>query len=298
MSRSRAGIALLVAGAHKAGTTALYRWLCEHPALAGHAQPELAFFVDDAEFARGDDAYRRYGPPDGVRDRRPFVAKHVKLMYAPAAAERLCAHSPEARVVVLLRHPVERAHSAYWHARARGRETLASFEAALDAEERRLADGMAPWHDTAYVRNGLYMEALERLEQVFPRERLRVFLDQDLAARPRELCATLFADLGVDPGFAPAVERTHNRGRAARSPGLARALEGLRSRRAGLGRLRAFVPQAVRWRVAERLHAWNALPLERPPLAPATRARLLERFAPGNAALARHLDRDLSAWER
>jgi len=288
-----ARIALLVAGAHKAGTTTLYRWLVQHPGLAGHAQPELAFFVDEREWAEGEAAYRRYGPPAAPADGRPFVAKHAKFLHAPAAPERLRAHSPDARLVVLLRHPVERAHSAFGYARARGREPLATFEEALAAEEGRLAAGMPPWHDTAYATNSSYLPALERLERAFPRGLVRVLLSEDLAARGSELVRELYRELGVDAGFAPELARLHNAGRSARSPAFARVLERSRASVA-----RKLVPRALRWRLAERLHAWNRADAAPPPLPPATRALLLERFAPTVDALERRIGRDLSAWRR
>lgn len=292
-------IALFVGGAHKAGTTALYQALVQHPELAGHAQSELTFFVEDEEYGRGfaSRTWRRYLPGEDVE--RRFVAKHVKLVYRRAALERLRAHSPEAWLVLLLRHPVERAHSAFWHARAHGREELASFEAGLAAEDERLRAGRAPWHDTCYVRNGLYAGPLADALAVFGRERLLVHLAEDLRARPRELLRGLYERLGVDRAFAPDLERGANRARSARSPRLARLMGRVFDSRAPAKRaVRACLPDRVAIGLRQGLVRWNSRPLSVPEMEESTRARLLARFRESNARVAQFLGRDLAHWDR
>jgi hypothetical protein len=292
-------IALFVGGAHKAGTTALYSALVQHPELAGHAQSELSFFVEDEEYRQGfaSRAWRRYLPERA--DARPFLAKHVKLLYRRAALERLRAHSPGVQLVLLLRHPVERAHSAFWHARARGREELACFEDGLAAEDARVAAGRAPWHDTCYVRNGLYAGPLAEAFEVLGRERVHVHPSEDLQARPLEIVRALYALVGVDPSFRPDLERGANRTRAARSPGIARLMNRVFESRSRAKRaLRACVPDRVAVALRHELVRWNERVFEIPPIEPATRARLLARFRASNARVAELLGRELAGWER
>jgi hypothetical protein len=292
-------LALFIGGAHKAGTTALFSALAQHPELAGHAQPELTFFVDDEQYGDGFEsrAWRRYLPR--ALDTRRFVAKHVKLFYRRAALERLRAHSPAVHLVLLLRHPVERAHSAFWHARAHGREELPTLEAALAAEDERVRAGRAPWHDTCYVRNGLYAGPLAGAFEVFGRPRVHVHLSEDLRARPLELVQGLYSLLGVDPRFRPDLERGANRASAARSQGLARLMGRVFESRSRAKRaLRACVPERVALALRQELVRWNERPFEVPPLEPETRSRLLTRFRDSNGRVAEILGRDLAAWER
>jgi len=290
-------IALFVGGAHKAGTTALFDALAQHPELAGHAQSELTFFVEDEEYRRGfsSRAWRRYLPPA----RGAFVAKHVKLCYRREALERLRNHSPGCRLVLLLRHPVERAHSAYWHARAHGREELPRFEDALAAEDERVERGRAPWHDTSYVRNGLYAGPLADAAEVFGVARVHAYLLEDLRARPLEVVRELYGLLGVDPSFRPDLERGANRATAARSPALARLMGRVFDSRSRAKRaLRVLVPDRVAVALRHELVRRNERPLVAPPMDPATRAALLARFRDSNASVARRLGRDLAGWER
>jgi len=292
-------LALVIGGAHKAGTTALFQGLAQHPALVGHPQSELSFFVEDEEYRQGFDsrAWRRYWPePEAGRAR---VAKHVKLLYRREALERLRAHAPETRLVFVLRHPVERARSAFWHARAHGREELTTLEAGLAAEDARVAAGRVPWHDTCYVRNGLYAQPLEAAWELFGRAAVRVWLLEDLQARPDALLAELYAWLGLEPGFVPDLERGANRARRARSPALARLAGRVFDSRAPLKRaLRACLPDGLALRLRHGFLRWNTRAEATPPLAPETRASLLERFRAPNARLAELLGRDLGAWER
>ncbi len=292
-----APLALFIGGAHKAGTTALFRRLCQHPELAGHAQSELTFFVEDEEYAHGfsSRAWRRYWPAD--LGARRFVGKHVKLMYRREALERLRAHAPDVHLVLLLRHPVERAYSAYWHARSLGRERLSSFEQALASETDRLRAGLARWHDTAYVHNGLYAEHLEQVFALLRRPQIHIFLLEELRERALELCRSLFVALGVDPGFSPAPPGRENRATRARSEPLARGLSAFFECRAPWRRaLRAAVPDRIAVRLRELAVELNSRPLAVPPMDPRTRAELLERFREPNARLARLIGRDLSAW--
>jgi len=294
-----ASLAVFIGGAHKAGTTALYQALAQHPELAGHAQPELTFFVEDEQYRDGFESrtWRRYVPR--ALGARRLIAKHVKLCYRREALERLRAHSPAAKLVLLLRHPVERAHSAFWHARAHGREELPSFEAALAAEDERVRAGRVPWHDTCYVGNGLYAGPLADALAVFGRECMRVHLSEDLRARPLELVRSLYALAGVEAAFRPDLERGANRARRARSPGLARLMGRAFDSRAPVKHaVRALVPEHVAIALRKSLVRWNTRPLDVPEMLPATRAALLERFRDSNARVAELLGRDLAHWER
>lgn len=301
MSRATASVrpALFIGGAHKAGTTALFQALAQHPGLCAHDSSELTFFVEDGEHAQGFEsrAWRRHVPAEAGA--RPFVAKHVKLMYRRVALERLAAAAPEVRLVLVLRHPVERARSAYWHARSHGREELAGFEAALQAEEGRLASGRAPWHDTAYFRNGCYAAPVRDARQVLGAERVDVWFLEELRASFEARVAELYARLGVETGFRPDRERGANRATRARSEPLARALASVFDSRAAWKRtLRRCVPDGLAVRLRHGLVRWNTRAAENPPLAAGTRAALLERYRAPNAELAALLGRALPpSWD-
>ena len=200
----------LIIGAQKAGTTALYAYLREHPAIAGPPWKEVSFF--DRHYTRGAGWYRG-NFPNRLYLRRmqartgvtPLVGEaSPSYLFHPFAPERVEALIPEARLVALVRNPIDRALSHYHHEVALGRESL-SFEDALAAEEQRMRGELErmrnpryfshAWWNYTYVSRGLYAEQLER----WPRERMLVVPSEDLLESPRETYARVLDFLGAPP---------------------------------------------------------------------------------------------------
>jgi hypothetical protein len=184
-----------------------------------------------------------------------------------------------ARLVAVLRHPVDRAWSHYWLNREKRRERL-SFEDALAAEPERLATAPTPW-TWAYVDRGRYVGQLQRLASLFPASQLRVLLFDDLKADPAGTFAAVARFVGVDDGVVPpAVGHKANAYRRIRS-----------------GRV---ADMTRRWptRLRDAVGHLNTRPAAYPTMAPATRERLVAEFAEPTVELAQWLGRDLSAWSR
>ena len=238
----------LILGAQKAGTTALYAYLRWHPHVTGPSFKEVSFF--DRHYARGERWYRAHLP---VRRRALVGEASPSYLFHPLAPERVARMLPEARLIALLRNPVDRAFSHYQHEVALGREQL-SFEDALAREDERMQGELErmlrdpayfshAWWNFTYASRGRYADQLERWFDAFPREQLLVLLSDDLAADTAGTYAGVLEFLGVD----------------ARSLG--------------------SYP-----RIFER---------EYEGMSPDTRARLVEEFAEPNRRLARLLGRDL-----
>lgn len=206
----------LIIGAQKGGTTALYSYLRQHPAIGGPASKEVEFF--DRHFARGAAWYRGHFPTAVQRryvERRrggTFLAGEASPDYLshPWAARRARSVVPDARLIVLLRNPVDRALSAYAHEIAAGRETL-SFRDALeqhagDTESELSRMGADPgyyslsWRYNAHLLRGRYAEQLERWFAEFPREQILVLgSERDFFADPGVAYARVLGFLGAAP---------------------------------------------------------------------------------------------------
>ena len=207
----------LVIGAQKAGTTALYAYLRWHPGVTGPSWKEVSFF--DRHWWRGVAWYRGQFP---LRARGRLAGEaSPSYLFHPLAPERGRAVVPEAKLVVLVRNPVDRAYSHYQHEVALGREPLA-FEDALAAEDERtrgeveriVADPRAfshAWWDHTYVARGRYAEQLERWLAVFDREQLLVVRSEDLGGRPAETYAEVLSFLGAAPHSLPEYPRVFDR---------------------------------------------------------------------------------------
>ena len=195
----------LILGAQKAGTTALYAYLRWHPSVTGPSWKEVSFF--DRHWRRGVPWYRGHFP---LRRAGRLVGEASPgYLFHPLAPERVRETVPGAKLIVLLRDPVDRALSHYHHEVALGREPL-SFEEALDAEaertrgeEERLVREPGyfshAWWDHAYVARGRYAEQLERWLAVFPRQQLLVLASEQLATDPSATYRRVLDFLGAAP---------------------------------------------------------------------------------------------------
>jgi hypothetical protein len=210
----------LVIGAPKAGTTALHAALARHPALHMSPVKEPKFFLTDgpppAKGGPGDAlTYREHvwrrpdyerlfdGVPAGARcgESTPLY------LYDRSALGRIRASIPQAKLIVILRDPIERAHSNWTHLWSAGLEPLGDFVRACGEERRRIAAGWATfWH---YVGLGRYGEQLEYLFKLFPRDQVAVFRYRLLVDEPARTLNRICEFLGVETGLVTEIPR-HN----------------------------------------------------------------------------------------
>lgn len=198
----------LIIGAQKGGTTSLFNYLVRHPDVLPPFGKEIHYF--DLHYARGVRWYRgRF--PYGYRlrggaltlDASPYYLMHPQ---APGRAAHLL---PDAKLVVLLRNPVDRAFSHYQHEVRGGRESL-SFGEAIEMEAERLAgeeerlradSGYYSYnhHRYSYTRRGRYIEQLRRWVEHFPRSRLLVLQSERLFRDPADTIGEVQEFLGLRP---------------------------------------------------------------------------------------------------
>ncbi|MGH9244812.1 MAG: sulfotransferase family protein [Acidimicrobiales bacterium] len=282
---------VMIIGAQKAGTSALLRYLGMHPRVRPQVVPEMTWFVDPL-------LQRRSFPASGARyfggeprDDRLSLGKLAGLMYAPEALDRLYEVNPDVHVLVILREPVARAHSAFGHARARGREPLESFEEALVGEPARFADDTSR-RVCEYVERSRYANHLPAVFDRFGRGRVHVLFLEEFLADPRSVLTDALAPLGLDADDLPVALEQENGARRARWPGLARVRWN-----PFLRTVLRLIPSGSRMRLRRRYVSLNERPQRRPPLDADTERRLRVEFADANRELARLLGRELPpAW--
>ena len=207
-----------VAGAPKAGTTALHAALAQHPELYLSPVKEPKFFLTDgpppAQGGPGDaktygeHVWRRgdYEELFAVAPARTLRGESTPFyLYSHEAQRRIRALVPQARLIVVLRDPIERAHSNWTHLWSAGLDPIDDFVRACAAEDQRVAAGWADfWH---YKRLGLYGQQVEHLFSVFPREQVLVFRYRDLVEDPPATLDRICGFLGVSPGVIDHVPR-------------------------------------------------------------------------------------------
>ncbi len=188
----------IIIGAQKGGTTSLYRYLTEHPEIGGASKKEVHFF--DRSYDKGMDWYLAHFPRRGEF---PVVGEaSPSYLFHPEVPGRVRRAVPDAKLIALLRNPVDRAFSQYQMNVRKGFEPL-PFEEAIDREPERLrlaADrSTTQWRYSSYLARGLYAEHLEWWLAAFPRGQLLVLRSEDFFARPEEGLAEALAFLGLPP---------------------------------------------------------------------------------------------------
>jgi len=220
----------LILGAQKAGTTALYAYLRWHPEITGPSFKEVSFF--DRHYAKGERWYRAHMP---VRRRSLVGEASPSYLFHPLAPERVAGMLPGARLITLLRNPVDRAFSHYQHEVALGREPL-SFEDAVDREDERMQGELErmlrdpsyfslAWWNYTYVARGRYAEQLERWFAAFPREQLLVLFTEELSADTAATYRRVLDFLGVTARDLESYPRIFDRDYADMNPGMRARLD-------------------------------------------------------------------------
>ena len=292
----------LIVGAAKSGTSALYQYLRQHPEVfmspvkstnffalqgttprfvgpEGVPAPVNAYSVTDLQAYRA--LFTGAGAARAVGEASPI---YLYSEQAPANIER---HLPNVRLVAVLRNPVERAFSSYLHLIRDGREPL-SFEEGLKQEAARIRDNYGPLY--RYTDMGYYSTQVERYLDRFGRDRVRIYLYDDLRREPRGILQDLFGFIGVNPAFPVDVSTEYNASGAPRN----QTLNQLLNQDNPIKRLlKPLLPPRFRSRWRAKLNRRN---LGRPVLAPETRDQLRMLFHDDVVRLGRLLERDLSHW--
>lgn len=287
-----------VIGASRSGTTSLYHYLRQHPQIyLNPLKKEARFFGfwgeplgfggpgDDAaaatithSLAEYEALFRGASAEQRIGDISPIY------LYLPKAAEQIHRQAPQARLVAVLRHPVERAYSSFLNLRRKRLEPLEGFDQAMLAEPGRIAAGWHPrWH---HKERGFYARQLHRFLEQFTAGQLRVYLSEELRNRPIEVLRDLFQFLGVDPSVPIDCSQQYHVQRQSRFAGLRAAC--------WLGRgSQVAETTADRWPSQH----WLSRLLQLKSQLPATvRHRWLHDYAADIRRLEPFIGRDLSHW--
>jgi len=192
MASPRAGLGLpafIVIGAMKGGTSSLHHYFSRHPEICMSAAKEPNFFIEAGNFGKGLDWYRSLFA-DHTKvcgETSPAYSKRHRHEGVP---ERLRDVVPHVKLIYVLRDPIDRIVSHYWHNRIVGRETR-SLAAAVATKAYR----------NNYVRTSMYGFQLEAFLPQFPQERILIATSEDLKDRRAETLRSMFGFIGVDPHF-------------------------------------------------------------------------------------------------
>lgn len=192
----------VIIGAQKAGTSALFKMLAQHPQVLAPAVKELHFFDNDANYAKGFAHYRAQFPPAPRGGGKVTFEATPAYLFVERAAERLHTHLPKTRLVAVLRDPVKRAFSAWNMFRDFATDPvhghLHDSRSFAQAVEDELSGRDVPW-EHRYLARGHYAGQLRRYFDLFGRDRVLVLDHRDLDRDPGGVMARCCTFLGLPP---------------------------------------------------------------------------------------------------
>jgi len=180
----------IIIGAQKCGTTSLYQYLIQHPQVAPAREKEVHFF--DLHFDKGVDWYRQQFPRLGedqiTGEASPYYIFH------PLVPKRIYQLFPDVKLIVLLRNPIDRTISHYYHEVRLGYERLGLAEA-IAAESIRLEGEVEKMLATSsyysfnhqhytYLSRGIYVDQLRYWMGLFPKEQFLILNSEELYTQP------------------------------------------------------------------------------------------------------------------
>ncbi len=178
---------LIIIGAQKCGTSGLHYYLGLHPEVSMSTPKELNFFIAERNWGRGLQWYSRHFDPS-ARCRGEASPNYTAFPQHMGVPERMAEVVPDAKLVYLVRDPLERIASHYVHNYAKRREKGDLRETLLHP-------------NTSYVARSKYFAQLQRFLPRYEREQILVIENCDLRDDRAATLRKLFEFAGVDPGF-------------------------------------------------------------------------------------------------
>ena len=189
-----------IVGAQKAGTSSLYDWLGQHPAI--WAPPEIKdyhFFTENQLYQEGEDHINNFYKQQNASIN--LYASVNYLYFYDVAAKRIYDYNPNAKIIICLRNPVDRAVSAYKYVYRVMRETY-SFDEAISREiQNNLKKEERA--DKTYIEHGKYLEQIRGYLHYFNKKQIHFVFFEELVDPDKqdEVMKNILLFLGLDPHF-------------------------------------------------------------------------------------------------
>ena len=291
-----------VVGAARAGTTSINRYLSEHPEIFIPKAKEMHFFAAE-HFpctGPGDEGMNRLVIRDeavytnlfaGVAGEKAIGETSPFYLCLPGTAERIAQAVPDAKIIMILREPVDRTYSAYMHLVREGRETL-SIENGLEREAERKQQGFEPmWW---YKELSLYYSQVKRYLEMFGEKQVKVLLYEELFSDLGQGLREIFAFLGVREDVVIDTSVRYNPAGVVKSRRLYTFLTRFVRNPNGLEkRIKSLIPRQLRMVWATKAMSMLVRPV---PMDPQLQTHLRPYFVEDVAKLEELLHRNLDCW--
>ncbi|MBF1801809.1 sulfotransferase domain-containing protein [Alloalcanivorax profundimaris] len=199
----------LIVGGAKSGTTSLSRYLNAHPKIRVVSEG-LEFFGEYENAGLQIESQDRYlSLFNNIPSNIIAGEKSVSYLYSREAPGQIYKMNPDMKIIIILRNPIFRAYSDYWHRVREGTEEL-SFDEALVKERERIQCGAR--FELHYANYGLYYEKVKNYIDIFGQKNVLVLTYDDLKSDPERVCGECFDFFGLEKPSSGADFIVHNKG--------------------------------------------------------------------------------------
>jgi len=196
----------LIIGAQKCGTSSLFHYLGQHPDLILPSLKEIQFF--SLEYSMGWNWYKNQFPQKPFFKRKLTGEASPYYLFHPLVPARVTKHLPKVKLIVMLRNPVDRAYSHFWHEKKYRTEPLDSFEEAIAKEHERISEEeqklinkkitqSQPYRSFSYLGRGMYFKQISEWLRFFPITQMHFIKSEKFFESPGTEMAGLYRFLGI-----------------------------------------------------------------------------------------------------
>jgi hypothetical protein len=196
----------LIIGAQKCGTSSLFHYLRQHPDLSLPLLKEIQFF--SLEYSMGWKWYKDQFPEKPFFKRRLTGEASPYYLFHPLVPVRVAKHLPGVKLIVMMRNPVDRAYSHFWHEKKYKTESLDSFEEAIAKEPERTSEAeqklinneitqSQPYRSFSYLSRGMYFKQISGWLQFYPIRQMHFIKSENFFENPETELAELYRFLGI-----------------------------------------------------------------------------------------------------
>ena len=288
----------LIVGAPKCGTTAMWRYLQQHPDIFLSPRKDMHYFGSDLDFRVrtrfSKDEYEAFFSDSNEQARGEAS---VWYLFSKNAAEEIYEYDPKMNIIIMLRDPIPLMYAHYTQMRlnALGDEDISTFEEALAAEPARKRGQRIPKHNTLpsallYTEIGRLSVQIQRYLDVFPQEQILFLFQEDMGKNMEAVYRQTLDFLGVNQNHQTSFARV-NTHKEIRFEWM-RTLIGATPQS-----LKSLLPPKRRARLSRWLRRVNMKHAKRPKLDPEFEKKLRTQFSSEIDALSAIVGRNLDHWK-
>lgn len=208
-----------IVGVQKTGTTSLYKYLDEHPDIFMPEVKENHFFIQDKAYEKGENYFHKFY--SSYQSQKIIGGASVHMFSTHVVPERIYNYNKEAKIIIMLRNPIDRAYSAYNFALKNGWENPDNnFIDTLALQDKRIEGSFNEQTNLSYFYVGLYYKHISNWLKWFPKENVFIMLNSDLKKNARKAVQNVCRFLGVDENVNINTDVIHNKSGAVRFKGI------------------------------------------------------------------------------